>query len=111
MKFILRLVNELEIKIQEQNEAIAAGAKGRNKASITKRNARLKIQNAGKTTTSKKGTVASSMRAKNVAIHGEKAIKELEQRNKAFQEAKKKGTHRKKRLTNAEKLRQRTNRK
>ena len=38
-----------EQRLKEQNEAIAASAKGRNRAAITKRNARLKIQNAGKT--------------------------------------------------------------
>ena len=92
--------------IKEKNERIAANATGRTKAAQTKVTARLKIQNAGKTT-SKKSTAASRMRAKNVAIHGEKNIAALEKRNKAFQESKKAGTHRKKKLTNAEKLRQR----
>ena len=39
--------------LKEQNERIATGARGRNKASQTKRNARLKIQNAGKTNETK----------------------------------------------------------
>ena len=41
--------------------------------------------------TKKKSTAASRMRAKNVAIHGEKAISGLEAKNKDFQKMKKGG--------------------
>ena len=86
-------------------ESVKANAKGRMKKALNSSG------DTTKSTKKKSGSGSESIRAKNVAIHGEKKIKELEQRNKAFQEAKKKGTHRKKKLTNAEKLRMRTNRK